>query len=476
MLSFFVDERRLTGGAGTDLSQGNAAPVALNDLLTVARTDGPVTISVLDNDYDPEGETLTLVSAYAALGSAVAEADNTVTYTPPVGAPAGVIEFDTVVYEIADIEDARSTGQVDITVTDPAVSISTLTDNTLEVTGGAGWIELTLTDPPDFAGTYTADLADLASGPINLALPEVTGLAEAGEVLTAVDGLWIYDSAAGTPTQSFQWQLGGVDISGATAATYTVQAGDVGLGLNVVETQTDAHGARTASSAAIGTFDPSLDASLIGWWDAADAATITETSGAVTSWADKAGSANLAQPASARQPTTGVRTLNGANIVDFDGGDYLDQAITLPASGNVAFHMVLIIDSTANEFEAILAVDAINDFQIDAASASQFDGRVSAAGIGAGTTLSGGPFSGAMILSVVCDFTGAGQLEVFVNNVSRGVMAYTTALDTTAALHIMTNRAQNASVNGAVAELTVSEDISNRAVYYAYLAQKWGIS
>lgn len=476
MLSFFVDERRLTGGAGTNLSQGNAAPVALNDVLTVAYTDGPVTVSVLDNDYDPEGGALTLVSAYAALGSAVAEADNTVTYTPPAGAPPGVIQFDTVVYEIADVQDARSTGQVDVTVTDPEVSISTLIDNTLEVTGGAGWIELTLTNPADFAGTYTADLADLASGPINLVLPEVTGLAAEGEVLTAVEGLWIYDSAAGTPTQSFQWQLGGVDISGATAASYTVQAGDVGQEINVVETQTDAYGARAASSAAVGAFDPSLDTSLIGWWDAADAATITETGGAVSSWADKAGSANLAQPVGARQPTTGVRTLNGANIIDFDGGDYLDQAISLPASGNAAFHMALIIDSTANEFEAILAVDSANDFQIDAASASQFNGRVSAAGIGPGTSLSGGPFSGAMIVSVICDFTGAGQLEVFVNNVSRGVMAYTTALDTTAALHIMTNRAQNASVNGAVAELAVSENISNRTGYHAYLAQKWGVS
>ena len=63
---------------------------------------------------------------------------------------------------------------------------------------------------------------------------------------------------------------------------------------------------------------------------------------------------------------TGMRTLNDGNVLDFDGTAFLERAEAEPASGDVAFHMALVIDSTANAFEAVLAVDATNDFQIDA--------------------------------------------------------------------------------------------------------------
>ena len=475
MLSFLLDERSLTGGTVGGLAQGNAAPVAVDDVRTVVRTEGPVTISVLDNDFDPEGEPLVLVSAFAALGTAVAEADNTVTYTPPTGAPPGVIEFDTIVYEIADVEDARSTSQVDITVTDPEVTITTLADNTLEIEGGAGQIDVAVVQPAEFAGTYSADLSDLTNGPINLSPPQVSGTPDSGENLTALGGLWIYESGAGTPTQNFQWQRAGIDITGATGSSYTVQPADVGAGLRVVETQTDANGSQSSSSPTVGSFTPQSDAALAGWWDASDTASITDTGGAVSVWADKAGSADLSQNVGARQPTTGVRTVGGNNVIDFDGGDHLLQPIGLPAGGDMAFHMVLVIDSTANEFEAVLAVDAANDFQIDAASSAQFDGRISAAGIGTGVSLTGGPFAGPMILSVVCDLSGAGQLEIFVDGISRGVMAYTAAIDSVADLHLMTNRATNASVNGAVGELLITGSVANRSLYHSYLSEKWGL-
>ena len=67
------------------LSNSNKLPVAIDDALSVLRDSGPVTVDVLANDFDPEGQPLSLVSASAALGTAVAEADDTVTYTPPPG-------------------------------------------------------------------------------------------------------------------------------------------------------------------------------------------------------------------------------------------------------------------------------------------------------------------------------------------------------------------------------------------------------
>ncbi|MEL7114024.1 MAG: Ig-like domain-containing protein [Pseudomonadota bacterium] len=461
------------GGDLFALAQGNAAPIAIDDPVTVIRGDGPVTISVLDNDIDPEGQPLTLVSAFAALGSAVAEPDNTVTYTAP---PAAAGSFDTVVYEIADVEDARDTGQIDITITDPAVSITVLPDQTFQVSAGNLAIDINVTAPAGFAGAYSADLTVLGTGPVNLAAPVISGIAAAGEVLTATQGLWIYDSVAGTPVQGLQWQRGGVDIPGETGVTYTFQAGDIGPGIAVVETLTDANGAQSATSDALAEFEPDLDPSLTGWWDASDTATITDIASAVTDWANKATGPDLIQTNGARQPTTGARVLNGLNIIDFDGGDHLAQAVSLPTSGNMAFHMVLEIDSTANAFEAILAVDATNDFQIDSNNAAQFDGRFNTAGIGTTVGLTGGPFSGPMIVSVICDLTGAGEVEIFINDVSRGVASYTTAIDAAADLHVMTNRSRNAWVNGAVAELVITGDIANRSSYHGYLAAKWGLS
>lgn len=61
------------------------------------------------------------------------------------------------------------------------------------------------------------------------------------------------------------------------------------------------------------------------WLDAADTASITDTAGAVTQWNDKSGNARHVtdQGASSLRPTTGTRTQNGHNVIDFNGSDGL---------------------------------------------------------------------------------------------------------------------------------------------------------
>lgn len=115
-------------------------------------------------------------------------------------------------------------------------------------------------------------------------MPVIFGTGEVGQTLIAVPGLWIYDTGAGGPVQSWQWQRGGADIPGTVAASYVVQSEDVGQGLNVVETLSDSADQRTASSAVVNTgFTPGADTSLLGWWDATDTATISQFGGAVWS-------------------------------------------------------------------------------------------------------------------------------------------------------------------------------------------------
>ena len=58
------------------------------------------------------------------------------------------------------------------------------------------------------------------------------------------------------------------------------------------------------------------------WLDAADSSTITESGGSVSTWADKSGNANDATQGSAsKQPTIGVPTVNGLNVIKFNDAD-----------------------------------------------------------------------------------------------------------------------------------------------------------
>ena len=337
---------------------------------------------------------------------------------------------------------------------------------------------MTVTQPAAFAGTTSFDTDDLLQGPVALSPPRITGTIEPGKILTASDGLWALDSDAGQPAQSWQWLRAGSNIAGATGRNYTVAVADMGAGLTVRETQSDAFGQRSAFSASVANtsagFAPWADPALVSWYDAADAQTVAV--GDVTVWSDKAGNADLTQSANARIPVSGLRTQNGLNVIDFDSPQSLETPIDLPVSGDVAIHMALIIDEADSPFSAIIAFEAVNDMQIDANSSPDFAGRLNATGIGSSVDLTGGPFAGPVIVSAVFDHSGSGTTEVFVGDTLRGSASYTTPLDASTALHVMTNRAKNAQIKGGVCELVITSDITNRADHHAYLANKWGMT
>jgi large repetitive protein len=106
-------------GKGGTISQtiafniSNPAPVAANDTSTTAE-DTPVTIPVLANDSDPDGDPLTVTSAAALNGTVIIGANGEVTYTPNPGFNG----TDTITYEISDGNGGTSTATVTITVTD----------------------------------------------------------------------------------------------------------------------------------------------------------------------------------------------------------------------------------------------------------------------------------------------------------------------------------------------------------------------
>lgn len=81
--------------------------------------------------------------------------------------------------------------------------------------------------------------------PANVLLPAISGVAQEGEVLTVWEGTWLN----GVDSFTYQWQNEGVNIGGATSATYTPVAGDVGDNLTCVVTATNGTGSTAAETA-----------------------------------------------------------------------------------------------------------------------------------------------------------------------------------------------------------------------------------
>jgi hypothetical protein len=144
----------------------NRPPNAAADSATTDE-DTPVTISVLANDADPDGASLTVTDVtQGANGSVVINPDNTVTYSP---APNfnGVDSF---TYTISDGDGGSDTATVTVTINPVndapvAVDVSAATDEDVSVQ-----INLAATDIDNSNLTFV-----VVSGPMNGALGAISG-------------------------------------------------------------------------------------------------------------------------------------------------------------------------------------------------------------------------------------------------------------------------------------------------------------
>jgi hypothetical protein len=121
-----VDDDLIVNGLvqdpGSLISRSNQPPVAVPDLAQV-NEDASVTISVLDNDFDVDGDALTLIGVgLSGHGSVVANTDGTVTYSPG----PDFFGTDSFTYKISDGINAAVTGTVTVEVIgvdDPPVAV-----------------------------------------------------------------------------------------------------------------------------------------------------------------------------------------------------------------------------------------------------------------------------------------------------------------------------------------------------------------
>ena len=111
----------------------------------------------------------------------------------------------------------------------------------------------TATDSDGGPTTTSTSAATAAVTDITLAFTtaaSITGTAQEGQVLTAVNGT-LNDSDASVT--GYQWTRDGVNITGATASTYTVTEADETHVLRVVETATDSDGGPSTTSTSVAT-------------------------------------------------------------------------------------------------------------------------------------------------------------------------------------------------------------------------------
>ncbi len=105
-----------TGGTTTPPAPVNKAPIASNDS-AATQAGTPVAINVLNNDSDPDGDTLNISNVGNAANGTVSNTNGTLTYTPK----AGFSGSDSFNYSISDGKGGSATATVGVTVT-PAPS------------------------------------------------------------------------------------------------------------------------------------------------------------------------------------------------------------------------------------------------------------------------------------------------------------------------------------------------------------------
>jgi hypothetical protein len=247
-----------------------------------------------------------------------------------------------------------------------------------------------------------------------------------------------------------------------------------------------------------------LGAAVKAWWDFADSATITLTSGAISGVLDKSvNNRDLSQPTAGLRPTVGTAALNGRDVAVFasdtlndaadstywrfmhDGTEHLVVAVVKFGTGsNPATGYALIGDNnTSSSFAGMalyyedtggVANNGIRHHVTRGVSGSHVVRNFSADGAvtpnqWALVTLEGDPNLGtASARSTVYIDGGSGiALNADTNAVATG----------DAGFQMKVGDAGNGvyPLTGSIAEIVITDDWSNRADLEAYLTDKWGL-
>ncbi len=189
----------------------NPGPTAANDTASTDE-DTAVTVNVLTNDNDPDGDDLSVTAASAVNGTVVVNPDGTITYTPN----AGFNGTDTITYTISDGEGGTSTATVDVTIAavndaptpvgslPPQTNVDADTGISIATAGG-------FTDSDD--ATLTYGVSGLPAGlSIDANTGEITGTIDRSASQGGSNGVYTVtvtatDAGGLSTTQTFSWTV-----------------------------------------------------------------------------------------------------------------------------------------------------------------------------------------------------------------------------------------------------------------------------
>ena len=204
----------------------------------------------------------------------------------------------------------------------PATSTDYLQDIVLELGGtiiNDNWME-----------GWQAITSGPPAAPVNTVLPNVTGVAIVGDILTTDDGSW-----TGSPTSyAYQWKRGATNI-GTNANTYTLVNADAGQSITCVVTATNAGGSTPATSNAV----QIQNFFTTQWTTTAPSETIelpysgSGTYSGTIDWGDSTTSANSYANRTHTYATAGIYTVvidgdvNGWNFGNIFGSIYITSVV-----------------------------------------------------------------------------------------------------------------------------------------------------
>jgi hypothetical protein len=226
-------------------------------------------------------------------------------------------------------------------------------------------------------------------------------------------------------------------------------------------------------------------AGLQAWYDAADAATITDAGGgAVSQWDDKSGNArHVTQSTGTARPTTGSLTQNSLNVLSFDGGDHLVRTSAFwYGLGSCTVFLVAKITSGSNTTfvaegrsgnangiyqisNVVTSTNARFYYETNAAS-TQVDINT-----GAATTT-------ARRLTIIDSGTSASITDESANTGSDGSYTRSTFTPDRFALGALVRTTVAAQITGWIAEVVIYTGVLSApdiAVVETYLDTKWGL-
>jgi len=223
------------------------------------------------------------------------------------------------------------------------------------------------------------------------------------------------------------------------------------------------------------------------WLDSTDLLTLNSdynrtspvASGLVAGWQDKSGRGqHFGQGASSARPSTGIRTYNGLNVLDFNGTNWIGSNEILSTGSDFSILMFAKIDSVSSEWDSLISSSGTTpNFQFDAGVTSSFLGRFHQNGMGTSKIFSSVSLREPAIWQFSFNYSSTRRLNISVNGkgLGDGFTSYTTPPHQSSnKFFIFGNRATDCFPKGFLGEFLIfSNDYPSSSGVYSYLSAKW---